>query len=118
MAARKKAKVAIVWRRGAFRDLRTMPEVMAELASKGQELATLAGDGYEASSPRATGGRGRGRVSVATATEEARRRESLDHNLLRALGGMTGLREYTSRAGKTSWITQAQHDNYSRKKKG
>lgn len=37
--------------------------------------------------------------------------------LARALDGASGLVKYTSKSGKTSMITQAQADNYSRNKK-
>lgn len=84
------AKPKIVWRRGAFRELRSLPPVLAELEDRGRRIAAAAGDGYEASSARVTGGRGRGRVSVRTATSAARRREARDHTLLKALGAGRG----------------------------
>lgn len=84
------AKPRIVWKRGAFRELRTLDGVMSELGSRGQRIAAAAGSGYEASAPRVTGGRGRGRVTVKTATTAARRRESREHNLLRALNAGRG----------------------------
>lgn len=86
----KKAKIKVVWKRGAFRELRTLPGVMAELERRGQRIAAAAGPGYESSGARVTGGRGRGRVSVKTATTSARRRESREHNLLRALNAGRG----------------------------
>lgn len=84
------ARAKIRWRYGAFRDLRTLPAVMAELERRGRAVADAAGDGYEASPARVTGGWGRGRVTVKTATTSARRREAKDHNLLRALGAGRG----------------------------
>ena len=43
--------------------------------------------------------------------------DNATHNtLLKALGG-TGMVDYTSKAGKTSRVTQAQYDNYTRGKK-
>jgi len=84
------AKPKIVWKRGAFRELRTLPAAMAELAERGQRIASAAGDGYEASPARVTGGKGRGRVSVKTATTSARRREAKDHTLLKALNAGRG----------------------------
>ena len=84
------AKPKIVWKRGAFRELRTLPGVMSELASRGESIARAAGDGYESSGARVTGGRGRGRVTVKTATTSARRREAKDHTLLRALNAGRG----------------------------
>lgn len=86
----KKARVKVVWRRGAFRALRTSPEVMGEIDSRAQRIARAAGPGYEASAARATGGRGRARASVRTATTQARRRESRDHTLLKALDAGRG----------------------------
>ena len=111
-------RVKIAWKRGVFREIRTLPEAMAMIAEKGQEWASAAGDGYEASPARVTGGRGRGRVSVKAVTTSARRREARDHNLLRVFGGAGGLVKYKSKAGKESWITQAQHANYTRRRGG
>ena len=86
----KQAKIKVVWKRGVFRELRTLDGVMDDLASRRQRIAAAAGPGYEASTPRVTGGRGRGRVTVKTATTSARRRESREHNLLRALNAGRG----------------------------
>lgn len=84
------AKVKIEWRRGVWRELRTLDGVMDVLEERGQRIAAAAGPGYESSGARVTGGRGRGRVSVKTATTSARRRESREHNLLRALNAGRG----------------------------
>lgn len=86
----RKAKVAIKWRKAAFAELRTLPGVMDELDRRAQRIAAAAGPGYEASKPRVTGGRVRGRASVKTATTTARRRESKDHTLLKALSAGKG----------------------------
>lgn len=83
-------KARIEWKRGAFRELRTLPAAMSELAQRGEQIARAAGDGYESSGPRVTGGRGRGRVTVKTATSSARRREARDHSLLKALNAGRG----------------------------
>lgn len=83
-------KVRIQWKRGAFRELRTLPAAMSELAQRGEQIARAAGDGYESSGARVTGGRGRGRVTVKTATTSARRREARDHSLLKALNAGRG----------------------------
>lgn len=90
MAAPKKAKVLIKWRFPVFREMRTSPEMMAELARRAERIAAAAGPGYEAGAPRVTGGKVRGRVSVKTATTTARRREAKDHSLLRALNAGKG----------------------------
>jgi len=116
VAKPRKARVKVVWKRGAFREIRTLPEVMDALGGTAAEWATKAGAGYAATGARVTGGRGRGRATVYTATTDAMRREARDHNLLRVLGGAGGLVQYTSRAGKTSWITRAQYDNYTRRR--
>lgn len=84
------AKPKIVWKRGVFRELRTLPGVLADLAERGERIASAAGDGYESSGARVTGGKGRGRVSVRTATTSARRREARDHTLLKALNAGRG----------------------------
>lgn len=88
--AQKKAKIAIKWRFPAFREMRSTSEVQAELSRRAQRIAAAAGPGYEAGTPHVTGGWGRGRVSVRTATTSARRRESREHNLLRALNAGRG----------------------------
>lgn len=84
------ARPKIEWKRGAFRELRTLPAAMAELEQRGNRIASAAGPGYEASSARTTGGRGRGRVTVKTVTTSARRREARDHSLLKALNAGRG----------------------------
>lgn len=85
-----RSKVRLAWRHGAFRDLRTLPSAMSELAQRGEQIARAAGDGYEASGAKVSGGRGRGRVTVKTATTSARRREARDHTLLKALNAGRG----------------------------
>lgn len=61
-------------------------------------------------------GRSRARVSITTATPQARLNEATEHTLLVALGQATGstLQVYTSRSGRTSLRTQAEIDNYTR----
>lgn len=84
------AKATIKWKSGAFRALRTSPEVMAEIDRRADRIAAAAGPGYESSGARASGGRGRARASVKTATTTARRNEPRQHNLLRALNAGRG----------------------------
>ena len=43
--------------------------------------------------------------------------ESMTGNLARSLNGAGGLVQYTNKAGKKSWVTKAQADNYNRNKK-
>jgi hypothetical protein len=65
-------------------------------------------------------GRNRARVSIVTATPQARLNEATEHTLLRALGSGIGptLQVYTSRSGATSLRTQAEIDNYTRNRNG
>jgi len=79
------AKAKIVWKRGVFAQIRTMPAVMDELNRRARRIADAAGPGYETRPATVTGGRVRGRTSVKTATTTARRNEARDHKLLRAL---------------------------------
>ena len=75
------AKVRIKWHPGAFRQVRTMPEVLDILDSYAAAVAARAGEGYEAEPAQATGGRGRGRAAVVTATVEAMHDEATRHTL-------------------------------------
>lgn len=70
-------------------------------------------------------GRSRARVSIKTIGVPAHVREARDHNLVRALAGAQSqstdpnrLIEYTSRAGRVSYRTQAEIDNYTRNSSG
>lgn len=74
------------WRSNVFREIRTMPGVLSELEARGARIASAAGDGYETSGAGVTGGRGRGRVAVFTATPDAMRDNARNHTLLSALG--------------------------------
>lgn len=110
----------IRWNMQGFRDLRTDPAVMAKLNEEAERIAATASEsaqGFEVQPAYVTGGRVRGRAAVITTTYAAMKAEAEDHVLLRALGGQ-GLTVYVSKAGKASLITQKQHDNYTRKRKG
>jgi hypothetical protein len=71
-----------------FRELRTSPEVVADLKRRGEAVAERAGDGYEVlvNSERAK----RGGVTVIASSPKAKRREARDHPLLQALGAARG----------------------------
>ena len=73
--------VRIKWRLAGFREVRTSPEVMAELNRLAAGVAARAGEGYVAEPAAVTGGRGRGRAAVITATEDARRDQAENHTL-------------------------------------
>lgn len=67
-------------------------------------------------------GQGRGTLGRAighvwTADAKAMADNARNHTLLRALGGGS-LVVYTSKSGKTSLVTQKQHDNYTRNRRG
>jgi len=74
----------IVWNRTAFKAIRTSAAVERELLRRAQKIAAAAGEGFDADSG-ITGGRGRARAAVWTATPEARRRNATDNTLLRSL---------------------------------
>lgn len=79
------ARVKVAWKRGVWRQIRTLPAVAAEIGARAERIANAAGPGYAAGTVRATGGRGRARVTVKTTTTTARRREAKNHTLLKAL---------------------------------
>lgn len=76
--------VKIKWNRSAFRALRTSAPVERELLRRAQKIRQAAGQGYEADSG-ITGGRGRARAAVWTATNKARIDNGRNQTLLRAL---------------------------------
>jgi len=78
----------LVWRPGVFKEIRTLPKMMAALNDHAQKIAAKAGDGFEAKPAHVTGGRGRGRTAVVTATIAASKKEAKDHTLLKAAGGL------------------------------
>lgn len=85
-----RAKVRMKWRRGAFADLRTDPAVMRELDAYAEQIASAAGDGYEAKGAEVTGGKVRGRAAVVATTVKANRDNAKNHTLVRALGQARG----------------------------
>lgn len=72
----------IKWNNKAFKELRKSDEVMRELETRAERIADAAGPGVETSPFE---GRNRGRVSVITATAEARRRNAEANTLVRAI---------------------------------
>jgi len=106
----------VVLNLAGFQALRTDPAVMDEIGRQANAIADLAGAGYEVDGPRVTGGRVRAHASVFTATPQAMADNAKYNTLLKALGGH-GMVAYTSKAGKTSLVSQAQYDNYTRGKK-
>jgi hypothetical protein len=70
-----------------FAALRSDPAMMDELNRLAEEIATRAGDGFEAKPAAVTGGRGRGRAAVITMTPQARVDNAKHNTLLHALGG-------------------------------
>lgn len=82
-----KTRVKIVWRKGAFAELRTLPGVMKEIDDTTKRMAQRAGKGYEAKPAEKTRGRVRGRGAVVTGNFEAIRDNAKNHTLTRILGG-------------------------------
>lgn len=75
------ARVRIKWNRGAFAEIRTSPEVMAELNDLAAGIASRAGEGFVAKDAQATGGRVRGRAAVVTATAKAMADQARNHTI-------------------------------------
>lgn len=73
--------------RPGFREVRTMPAVLAWIDSETGRIARNAGDGYGARSAYATGGKGRGRGVVITETFKGILDNARNQTLMRALGG-------------------------------
>lgn len=74
----------IEWNLKAFRQLRTDPAIVADMEERANRIAAAAGDGHEVS-VGVTGGRGRAKATVVTATAEAMRAESEDMRLTSSL---------------------------------
>lgn len=70
----------VVFREGAFSEIRTLPKVMGLIDAKAEQIAAGCGDGYEAKPTEATGGRVRARAAVVT-TGPAIRAEAKHHRL-------------------------------------
>lgn len=72
----------IKWNIEGFKALRKSPEVMSDLIARGNKVADAAGPGFEISPVT---GKNRGRVSVRTATAEAREDNARSNSLVRAI---------------------------------
>lgn len=85
-------RVKIKWKRGVFKEIRTLPDVMSIVESTADSMAADAGEGYEATAASVTRGRGRARASVVTATPRAMHDNAKRHTLTRVLaqGGSSG----------------------------
>lgn len=75
-------RVRFEWKRGVFKELRTMAATERELKKAADSVADSAGDGYESF---LGDGKTRSRASVVTASADAMRNESKNSSLLRAL---------------------------------
>lgn len=74
--------VLIVVNHDAIGELLKSPEIQADLLARGNRIAGAAGDGIEV---EPTIGRNRARVTVRTATTDARIAEATDRTLTRAI---------------------------------
>lgn len=83
-------KVAVKYRKGAFRDLRTAPGVAAELDKRANRIGDAAGIGYRVNPATVTGGRGRARASVQTTTIKSFRSNAKHHTIMNALSAGKG----------------------------
>lgn len=106
-------KVRVKLTRNGPRELRTLPEVNADLAQRARSVASRAGPGMVASD---ASGRSRARWMVYTATQEARLAEATTRDLSRAIGAASGkdLQVYVTKAGKTRLATAEQVAHWTR----
>lgn len=83
----KQAKfVKFKWNRDFMVKLRTSPEAFDALQKRGESIANAAGPGHKVTSMVTRGGPNRrARVQITASTSEARRENSKNHALLRAL---------------------------------
>ena len=77
------ARPKITWNRDAFRQIRLLPEVDADMQSRAARVAAAAGSGYEAK--RTDAPRNRARAAVVTTSYRAIRENARNNTLLRAL---------------------------------
>lgn len=75
--------VKIRYNRNAFREIRLMPEVAAEVHRRAERIAGAAGEGYEAFPTQAP--RNRARAAVVTTSMRAIRDNARNQTLLRSL---------------------------------
>ena len=78
-----RSRIRLVFRRDAFRELRTSAAVVADVTARAEAVAEAAGDGFEVLPVQAP--RNRARALVATTTYEAMKRNAEENTLLRAL---------------------------------
>ena len=74
----------IKFNRGAFREIRLLPEVAADVHDRAERVAAAAGEGFDAFPTQAP--RNRARAAVVTTSMKAIRQNARDNTLLRALG--------------------------------
>ena len=77
------ARPKIKWNNPAFREIRTLPAVDADMQSRADRVAAAAGSGYEAK--RTANPRNRARAAVVTTSYRAIRENARNNTLLRAL---------------------------------
>ena len=74
----------IKFNRNAFREIRLLPEVAADVHDRAERVAAAAGEGFDAFPTQAP--RNRARAAVVTTSMKAIRQNARDNTLLRALG--------------------------------
>ena len=117
-------RVKINWKPNVFAEIRTLESTSQEVERLADELATEANT--IAPRPGAiyrtdfdiTGGRVRGRAAVVTGNLDAVLDNAKHKTLMRVFASKGGLVEYTSKAGRTSFITKKQFENYTRNRRG
>ena len=73
----------IKFNRNAFREIRLLPEVAADVHDRAERVAAAAGEGFDAFPTQAP--RNRARAAVVTTSMKAIRQNARDNTLLRAL---------------------------------
>jgi hypothetical protein len=116
------AKPKFVWNLKGFEELRRNSAAVARVQEEVDRILGAIGPTQgdykgDVSQAQGRGTLGRAIGHVWTADAKAMADNSRNHTLLRALGGGS-LVVYTSKAGKTSLVTQKQADNYSGNRRG
>lgn len=107
----------------ALEDILKSEEVIAAMRHVAENIVEATGMPAGEYSIEEWVGHSRARVSIKTEGIIAHVHEARDHNLVRALAGVqssspSSLIQYTSRAGRVSYRTQAEVDNYTRNSAG
>lgn len=109
-------RIQITINHAAAEEILKSEAVIEEMLDLAEQIVEKTGKPFDDYEIEDWVGINRARVSIFTATQQARVNEATEHTLLQALGGMGGEQRflYTSSRGVTSLRTQAEIDNYTR----